>query len=191
MRRLCIGIDVDDTIAELSEPWINWINTRFGYRLNPKRGFSQWSIEKIPQIADLGDSLFEFLHPSIYDENVVKPIPGAFMALNILRRLGASIRFVTSCVRNTEQAKRSWLLRHGFMQLFNGEFVPMSDKSKAPVDVLVDDGFHNVKSFHGHGILVSRPHNCRFAWHTRIGHLNDLVSPFLMLNHPKKGIVSP
>jgi 5'(3')-deoxyribonucleotidase len=54
-------------------------------------------------------------------------------------------------------------------------FMAMSEKSNAPVYMLVDDHVDNVSSFRGVGVLLTRSHNRSAAWKgIRINHLAEL-----------------
>jgi 5'(3')-deoxyribonucleotidase len=163
-----IGLDVDETVSDLHTPWLEYGNGKFGTNFT---AFTSWDcIEEW-----WGKAAFDFIHPCIYENDEVMPIRAAREAVDLLRALGHQIRFVTSCVNDTEEAKCAWLQRHGFTRQPSVEFLPGRDKSRAPVDVLVDDGFHNVSAFHGKAVLVTAPHNAHDAWQgVRIKHVAEL-----------------
>lgn len=167
---------MDDTIADMTTPWIVWINRIFGTSFNPRDGFPVWRFDKHPAFAMVGGRAFDFVSPYSYDKDIIAPFPGALEAVDTLRLLGYPIRFVTSCINGTQAAKLQWLKRHGFI-VDETEFLPLSDKSEAPVHILVDDGFHNVEAFRrGLAILVNRAHNKNEHWHgLRINHVSELI----------------
>lgn len=167
-----LGIDVDEVVARLHEPWIRWCNRVFGSKLDPAAGFPTWDFP----VELFGKDVYDFLHPLIYDCDVVQPYFAAKTVVDILRASGHPVAWVTSCVNRTDVAKLRWLKSHGFFQ--PGDlWVPGSDKSKAPVDVLIDDGLHNVESFPGRSILVRRPHNEMGKWSgEQISELAELPS---------------
>ena len=154
-----LGFDVDEVVARLHEPWIRWCNRVFGTTLDPLGGFPSWDFP----VEVFGKGVYDFLHPLIYDCNIVEPYFAARTVVDIMRAAGHQIAWVTSCVNHTEDAKLRWLKAYHFFK--EGDlWVPGGDKSTAPVDVLIDDGIHNVESFPGRAILVERPHNVRNAW---------------------------
>lgn len=164
-----IGLDVDEVLARLHAPWIEWGNRIFG--TNHKE-FRSWGD---PQ-EWWGAPGENFLSAHIYDDNIVKPYEGALAAVNALRAKGHGIRFVSHAVPGTESAKFGWLVRHGFL-LDSEEYVPGKDKSRAPCHVLVDDGYHNVVSFQGWAILVTRSHNRNeLWWGHRVNHIESLLN---------------
>lgn len=170
MRPLTLGLDVDEVLGDLHTPWIIWGNARFGTKIKPE-DFRTWN----DPINWWSLQCREFLKPHIYDLDRIQPFPLAAAAVQQLREDGHSIRFVTSNPdKETARAKYHWLVRHGFANSMD-EYLPMEDKSRSPVDVLVDDGLHNVTSFRGRAILVSRWHNLHSKWRgERIWHVAEL-----------------
>jgi 5'(3')-deoxyribonucleotidase len=174
--RPCIGIDVDGVVANLHEPWIQWLR-EFDYNIEQHPGFTHWS-----HPLDLaGKFALDFIHKRIYDQDIVKPFEGALAAIEMFRDLGYGICFVSDCINDTAQAKLSWLHRWGFLKVGASytQFIPTSNKSNVPVYMLVDDHVDNVASFKGIGVLHTRSHNRQSAWNgLRIGHLAELY-PFI------------
>ena len=148
-----VGLDVDEVVAALHAVWLADYNAAHG---TDYQHFTHWDMASTPE-------WYALLVPEIYDR--VLPYPGAVEAVNQMRRLGHSIHYVTSSGKNNEHAvdKLRWLRRYGFLQPHegwsNGHFIPGSDKTNAPVDVLIDDHIKNVESFNGWSILFNRPHN--------------------------------
>lgn len=169
MRGITIGLDVDEVVADLHKPWLRWGNTRFGTN---HREFTHWDA---PQDW-WGEGATDFIRPGIYLSDDVLPIVGAQLAVDLLREIGYTVCFVTSCRGDDTllRAKAAWLYRHGLLR--GMELVEsLDDKSLAPVDVLVDDGYHNVKNFHQRAVLVTAPHNRDEPWQgVRIKHVADL-----------------
>jgi 5'(3')-deoxyribonucleotidase len=166
---MIIGLDVDGVLADLHAPWISWGNQVFGTN---HVHFLEWDDAG----KWWGPGGYKFLTPEIYLDDTVKPIWATQAVVARLRELGHEIRFVTSCTPGSEDAKYGWLLRHGYAQ-HEREFLPMHDKSGAPVDILVDDGAHNVEAFgEDRGILVTAPYNWFSQWRgPRISHIAELV----------------
>lgn len=173
-----VGVDVDEVVASLHEPWNRWINVRFGVNRDPKGGFSSWD----EPTEKYGQEVYDFLTPSIYEADIVTPIPGTLEAVEAIRSAGHTVFFISSCpgLGDMPKAKRSWLIRHGYLEERTSHaFVPTSDKSRAPVHILIDDGFHNVQTFRGVGLLVNAPHNAKDPWRgVRIDHLAEAL-PFI------------
>lgn len=166
-----LGIDVDEVVADTHSGWVRWLNDNFGLGRDPAHGIREWD----EPIRLVGKVALEYFSPRIYDEDIVKPIDGALAAIDNFRQMGFDVWYVTSCINGTAESKRDWLSRHGFLPRLS-RYLPMSDKSAAPVHILVDDHIKNVRSFkNGWAALVTRPHNERELWSgLRISHLADL-----------------
>lgn len=173
---LRIGIDVDEVVAQLHQPWLDRYNQDFNDTLTPD-DMPDWDIDRLVK-PECGATIFKYLTPDLYDSDAVKPYPGTLQAVTDILAMGHAVVFVSHCGANNETAyaKGKWLCRNGF----TGEgttFLPGPDKSNAPCDILIDDAIHNVKSFlTGWPILHTRPHNKRYQWlGKRIRHLDDIL----------------
>ena len=166
MRKLTVGLDVDEVLIQLHQPWLDWGNREFGTQY---RYFTHWAAPE----TYWGSRAWDFLTPALYEGPSLQPYPHALLGVDTLRAQGHDIRYVTACSFN-----KPWLQRYGFLR-GDDEYVPLRDKSQAPVDLLVDDGIHNVRDFQGWSILVTRPHNMPEPWlHQRISSVIDL--PYLL-----------
>lgn len=168
-KRLVIGLDVDEVLADMHRHWLAWGNERFG---TWHQEFNDWD----DPYEYWGKEAGEFLTPELYSQDQVLPYPGARGAVSQLRQNGHQIRFVTTCSPGSENAKETWLYRHGFL-LDHNEFMSRKNKANAFVDLLVDDGLHNCEAFKGWAILVTRPHNRVKHWPgQRISHVEELIN---------------
>lgn len=157
-------------LVDLHTPWITWGNLVFGTN---HQHFTHWDAP----VEWWGKAAYDFLKPEIYDS--LKPYPMVKLAVDRLRSRGHRISFVSSChTPEAAEAKKRWLLRHDIGRALDG-FYSQTDKSNAPVDVLVDDGLHNCETFAGRAVLVTRPHNLDHPWHgSRISSVVDLLHLF-------------
>lgn len=171
--RLRIGLDVDEVIAQLHQPWLDAYNEDYDDVMRVS-DIDRWELDEIVK-PECGKRIFSYLTGAMYDEDLVKPYPDALGSINILRSLGHSIAFVTSCVNDTAAPKAAWLERHDFLQ-YGDAYLPGRDKSRAPVDILVDDHVVNVNSFTGMAFLVNRPHNLTsYTFRTRVSGLAEFA----------------
>ena len=168
MNKLRLGIDVDEVLGDLHTPWVEWGNKKFETNYSE---FNHWDAPT----EWWGRSALGFLRPEIYIKDIVKPIYGAVDTIRQLRSWDNPIKFVTSCNRQAdiETAKLDWLRRHGFL-MHDDEFMPRVNKSNVDVDILVDDGYHNVSTFKNQAVLVSAAHNANDLWYPRIQSIRDL-----------------
>jgi len=185
-----IGIDLDEVLAQLHRPWNAWINQRFGVSRDITAGFTDWD----EPTRLFGKEVYEFLTPSVYHMDIVKPVPFALAAMDRIRHHGYEVKIVSSCLNDTYMAKVNWAYRHGFIHNFE-DFIPMTDKSNAPVDMLVDDHIVNCQKFVGANpgrvaVLINQPHNRNEKWpFLRADHLSD-VAALLAAISPKEEAVN-
>jgi 5'(3')-deoxyribonucleotidase len=170
-----LGIDVDEVVAQLHEAWLARYNEEYGENITPDHIMS-WDIH---EYCLEGHRIYDFLKPGIYTE--VAPVPGAKLALELLRDLGYSITFVTNCGQAHEFAdeKLGWLKEYGLMDATTDGFISTKEKRLAPVDILIDDYIKHVTEFERPGrvsMLVTRPHNLLETWDgVRIGHIAGAI----------------
>lgn len=158
-RSLTIGVDIDEVCADLLTACCNFYNLWHrpveklpllpedlkGWDLNPVfgPGWQQWLTE-----------------PTFYSHCVL-PVQGARRGIYELLAAGHRVVYVTSCVPGTADAKQRWLKKWGFLTDANycRDYIAAADKSLIGVDVLFDDGVHNVDAFPGRAFLVNHWHN--------------------------------
>ena len=168
---MIIGVDVDEVVASLHAPWLEWIDLHYGVKVER---FTQWEIDQ--QIPQVGKNVYKFLRPWIYDRDFVTVLPGVHPALHEIRK-NHFVVFVTSCPNNTEDAKYDWLLRHDILRPGQyDQFISTMDKSEVEVDILVDDHAANVVNFQGLGVLVTRSHNRTSPYPLRVDSLSHFAS---------------
>jgi 5'(3')-deoxyribonucleotidase len=166
VRRLTIGVDVDDTVADLCSAWVAEYNRRWDDTI---KEWTTWDLPKIVK-SECGTKVYEILQdPELYDR--VLPISGALAGINHLRNQGHRVVYVTSCgydpktVSASSGAKLDWLRQKGFLAAGREsieDFVIAADKTLAAVDVLVDDRATTIVKWTGLGklgVLFDRPHN--------------------------------
>ena len=185
-----IGIDLDEVLAQLHRPWNAWINERFGVRRDITAGFTDWD----EPTRLFGKEVYEFLTPSVYRMDIVRPVPFALAAMDRIRDHGYTVKIISSCLNDTYEAKVDWAQRWGFIN-DPTDFIPISDKTNAPVDMLVDDHIVNCQKFVGANtgrvaVLINQPHNRNERWpYLRADHLSD-VAALLAAISPKEEAVN-
>lgn len=169
-----IGLDVDGVMASLHVPWGRWIERTFGVE---GYEFDSWTDPE----DRFGKAVYDFLTPTVYSSDIVRPVLGAVAAVEWMHTNGFSITAISACYNGTAIAKEDWCRRHGFLNATE-RFVSTFDKHHLvkEVDLLVDDSILNVRAFHeagGHAILLNQHHNRNERWPgIRIDHLSDLVA---------------
>ena len=158
---MIIGVDVDEVLAALHDPWDLWLREKYG--VTPD--WSDWHIDKT---TGLGGKVFSFITPEIYTDGTVMAYPEAYTALAMLRDAGHTIWYTTSCIRGTEEAKLDWLKGYGLWDN-DDEYKPGRDKNLPELDLLIDDRFANCVAVDCPAILITREWNEKHPFYPRAG----------------------
>lgn len=157
-----IGIDVDDTLNMLSEPWAEWIskNHQPGFSVNK---WTDWDLKKV--VKTDGD-LFEFLSlPGTFFHVPVQPD-----SQRVTQLLCAQHEvFIITAFHHRDHGlkdKCQWLDAN-FPHIPAKNIIYCNHKSMVNVDVLIDDGAHNFDGFNGFPILLDQPWNQKAVVPTR------------------------
>lgn len=167
---MIIGVDVDEVLANLHDPWTTWIEERHGIS-------ADWSDWHIDRTTGLGGKVFSFINSDIYTDGTVEPYPEAHGALARLREHGYTIWFTTSCINNTEEAKLDWLKGYGLWTP-DDLYVPGRDKRHPSLRYLIDDRFRNCADALCPAILINREWNQKHPWYWRaddVAHAVDMI----------------
>ena len=156
---MIIGVDVDEVLAALHDPWDAWMKEHY----HVVADWSDWHIDKT---TGLGGRVFRFITPDIYLDGTVEPFIDAAHALAILRDDGHQIVYATSCINHTEDAKLDWLKGYDLWDNAD-EYRPGRDKNYPDLDILIDDRFANCVSFDGTAYLIDRPWNAKHPYSLR------------------------
>ena len=162
-RELIVGLDVDDVLLDLVPRWLEEYNEEYDDNL-AAHDITAWEFYQFTK-PECGKRIYGFLQPEMYAH--VEPIDGAAEFVQAIRDRGHTPRYITACgdpknlKRHKAFAHAKWdaLIRHGIAQ--DGELLlPGRDKSRAPVDMLIDDRAKNITEFrNGLGILFTQPWN--------------------------------
>ena len=156
---MIILVDMDDTIENLTEAWINYANTRFGTAVNaadvttwdPSEAFSTVSHDEMYALL-LEDALYE----------TVKPFEGAVHSFQQLISDGHEIFIVTNSPYQVIKSKMEKVLFRHFPFLQWKNVIITGSKTLIEGDVLIDDGVHNLQNGKYMKLLFSAPHNLNY-----------------------------
>lgn len=164
MRPLTIGVDVDDVTLDLISEWLDRYNRTYNDSLTPA-DITTWDIDTLVK-PECGRRIYTFLHDT--DLYVgMPPVPGAVEGITALRSAGHRVVFVSTCPGMTQHGKVGRLMGLGVLDQSRAEedFIATRDKGLVRLDVLIDDGAHNIEAAVRNGtfgILFDREHNA--AW---------------------------
>lgn len=156
---MIVAVDIDGVLAELHTEWIRIANETFGTSYDAAKVFTRWDIHH--NTPEIGNKIYEVLEdPHLYDN--VKVVEGAAEGVELLRKQGNSVVFVSAAPTGFFDAKSNWMLRNGFLdksRRTHGDLYKANDKSLIRAQVLIDDGPKNIENFQGMSICFDAPYN--------------------------------
>ena len=156
MKKLTILVDMDDTIENLCETWVEFLNETHGTTVH-KDDIHDWDMSKaFPTIEK------QQVYDPLFNENMwkrVTPLPGAVEYLKRLIDDGHKVVIVTASHQNTVAMKLNNVLFRYFPYLTTSDVIITSQKQLVCGDVMIDDAPHNLVGGNYYGILVTAPHN--------------------------------
>ena len=153
---MTILIDMDDTMEQLLQAWLECVNTRYGRNV-AYTDIQDWDITKAyPGLTR------EQVYGVVLENDfwkTVKPMPHAQEVIQYFMEQGHQVLIVTASSYESLYGKMAYHLFHHFPFLSWDQVIITSRKQLIRGDVLIDDGPHNLEGGSYHKILVSCPHN--------------------------------
>lgn len=155
MRKLTILVDMDDTIENLLDVWVAYLNEHYGTSVR-KEDITEWDLSKaFPTIE--GDKIYSaLLDETLWD--AVRPLPGAVKYLKKLIDDGNEVFIVTASHPDSVRAKMNKVLFRYFPYITYQNVIIASKKQLISGDILIDDAPHNMGGQY-FGMLFTAPHN--------------------------------
>jgi 5'-nucleotidase len=169
---MIIALDVDTPTLDLMTVWLSLYNTDWSDNLTVDK-IVDWDLHQFVK-PECGTKIYNYLKdPDLYW--AVEPIEGAFAGVKKLREMGHRVIFCTDTT--TEQAGKKYtkLKELGFIDR-KEDYIECRDKSLINADILLDDGFHNVKAFHGISFLFDAPWNRKYDFDLRVYGWEDFIN---------------
>jgi 5'(3')-deoxyribonucleotidase len=161
-----IGIDLDCTLNCLDAIWDSWIKDR-DPAFDPNEPRS-WDIHKHTVI---GERCYEFLRiPSIFRNLPARE--GAVENTKILTDRGHELYVVSASIPDCWKDKCDWIAEH-FPHIPQRRYIATETKSILKLDLLIDDGAHNLFAFGNSGIAYDRPWNKEWQG-LRVSHWDEV-----------------
>jgi 5'-nucleotidase len=170
MQIIC---DCDDTVINHISIWLGLYNKDYNDTLS-KEQLTDWDIVKFVK-PECGIHIYDYLSRATELYSQCKPVPFAKKGVDYLKSQGHRVIFAT--INNFENAKYRWLLNHGFINGIN-DFAVLGDKSILRGDLIIEDNYHYVKSFHGAGILIDSPWNAKYEYQPRVKGWREIITMF-------------
>lgn len=156
MKKFTILVDMDDTLVNTVEVWVEWLNTK--YNLDVKYDdLKVWDM----QAAFPSLTLNQIRQPlsNLQFWNLVEAKEGAVEYLKKLMDDGHKVMVCSASHPTTIVGKvYNCLLQH-FPYLDTTQLIFAYDKQLINADFLIDDGIHNLIDAPYRGILITTPYN--------------------------------
>lgn len=154
-----ILVDMDDTIENLLDNWIHWLNDKHGTSVKPDEVID-WEIDRFfPTLTR-----YEVFEP-IFTEDFWDTVTPKEDAICYVKRLiddGYKVFICTNTNYKTLKPKMDKVLFRHFDYLTWNDVIITGNKQMVNADFLVDDGVHNLVGGNYKGILMDAPHNWYF-----------------------------
>lgn len=159
MRPLMILVDMDNTLENLTDAWVEALNERHSLNVKPEE-ITDWDVTKaFPTLT--AAQVFQPIHENNFWERV-KPIRGAPETLAKLINDGHAVCVVTASHYETLAAKMEKVLFRYFPFITWDEVIITSHKQLIRGDVMIDDAVHNLVNGNYEKLLMDAPHNRGF-----------------------------
>lgn len=155
MRKLTILIDMDDTLENLCEVWVNQLSALFGVGVTVD-DIHQWDMTKAFPMLNKQEIYWPLRSEALWEN--VKPLPGAVEAVKNLKADGHRVVIVTAATADSAGPKLKRCLFKYFPVKME-DVIIANQKGLIQGDVMIDDGPHNLLEFSGERVLFTAPHN--------------------------------
>lgn len=166
-NRPVILVDMDDTIENLAEAWVKWLNEKYGTSVS-KNDLTNWNVEQFFP----GLTRQQVYEPMQIDDfwKTVEPKLDAMEYLNRTVSDGYDVYLCTSTHYANVRAKYEYIVKRYFPYIDWKHVIITYRKQLLMADYLIDDGPHNLIGGRYKKILMTAPHNLDFN-----AEANDMV----------------
>ena len=161
-----LGIDFDGVMNNMLETWVEWLNKEHGTHVKVE-DVTEWELAKqFPYLTK--SELFKPLNtPEFWDEVTIK-----HEAPEVVEKLiaeGHEVYVITSTHYKILPYKFKRSLFAHFPYLTKENLIVTYNKALINVDLLLDDGVHNLKDFRGVKVVFDATYNRAFEGDYRVG----------------------
>ena len=171
MVKRTLGIDLDDTLNNLCDVWIERYNKDYNDNITE---FWDWECTKCVK-PECGEKIYDYLSEPKFFYNVdIKE--NAFEVVNFLQQ-HFEIYIVTAYRSKTCLDKTNWIKK--FLPNINPEnIIFCNNKGLLNLDFLIDDAPHNIKAFKQQAIIYNHAHNRCFEHDVRVNNWLEIKELF-------------
>lgn len=154
MNKTRLGIDMDEVMADLMPEWIRRINKITGkdYTVND---VTNWNV---PKSLNLDEELCLKILEDKDLYNNLDPIDGAIKTIKELNEK-YDLYIVSYAPTNISLKHKGVWLNKYLPFIERRQWIFTQSKHLIDLDILIDDGIHNLETFKGRAILFTRPWN--------------------------------
>lgn len=156
MKKLTILVDMDDTIENLCEVWVKYLNELHYINVSIKN-IQEWDITKAFPMLNRSDVFAPLSRAELWER--VTPLPGAVEYLKRLIDDGHKVIIVTASDPDIISLKLTHVLFKYFPYFTYNDVIITSQKQFVRGDILVDDAPHNLEGGCYVKLLFDAPHN--------------------------------
>jgi 5'(3')-deoxyribonucleotidase len=160
-----VAIDLDDTISNFVEIWIDKYNEIYSDNLM-KESITDWDVGKFTK---RGSKIYELLNNSdIYLNASIKY--GAKDTIEWMQCNGFDPYIVTATYNYRACAPKTLWIKRELPKFDISKVIFCNNKNMISADILIDDKYDNVKNFHGVGYLFGDDNgwNKKFKYEPRL-----------------------
>lgn len=173
MKKLKIGIDIDNVISDSYTAYLERFNKEFGRNIQYEELFDFYYLEKHTDINI--ERIKIFIDTVIKDNEFqlgLSPYKEAIAVINNWQRLGFSIHYITVRPVSIRQITFDWLKKHGFigkkttLDLYDEKGIYKSDVAykkgladKLKLDLFIEDAVEIARALTIPVLLLDRPWN--------------------------------
>lgn len=159
MEKLTILVDLDDTLENMCEVWVDELNKRYNLSVTMD-DVTQWDMTKVFPMLTQEQIYQPFIDVELWKR--LNPLPNAVEYLKRIIDDGHDIWIVTASYYAMLGTKLDNTLFKHFSYISPKNVITACNKQMIKGDIMIDDAPHNLEGGDYFKILVNAPHNKTF-----------------------------
>src|SRR3989344_2362205 len=169
-KRLRIGIDIDNVIADSYPAYLHRYNQKFGTKIRWEEVTDFYFSTRETDSKDSREYIYSLIESEVFQMEIV-PYIDAATVINRWNNNGYQIHYVTARPLSSREVTKAWLKKHGFWT--KGATLDMYDESKQTndidykkgvvlekkIDLMIEDAKEIAQALEIPVLLLDRPWN--------------------------------